>query len=277
MRRIGFFGVSMVALAVCEGQREGAPSPAPAPTVFQAEKQAPHAMVAIEPIGDAREGSEVVLARVAGTRVAFVADGDERAIHTIDLDARKELARTQVDGRPSRMLVLPGDRLAVALRDAAVVVLLGAEGAARPLRPMASIDTADEPIALALPKSKDALFVATGYGRTLESYALDDLRTRTSRKLGREPRAIAVDDRGQVVVSYMTESHVSVFGENVLAVALVNTPAVKTSARQAFAIVRRHGKVIVPYVRVTTGEPTALTGGYGQQVMVAGAPSPPVA
>jgi len=40
----------------------------------------------------AREGSAVVLGRVGARRVALVADEDEDAIHTIDLDARAEIA-----------------------------------------------------------------------------------------------------------------------------------------------------------------------------------------
>ena len=82
---------------------------------------APHAVI-VPASGDLREGSALVLARVDGRDVAFVADEDEGAVHSLDLDAGIELARTPVAGRPTQLLVVDGG-LAVALRDAASVVV----------------------------------------------------------------------------------------------------------------------------------------------------------
>src|SRR5689334_1743397 len=48
-----------------------------------------------------RQGGAVVLANAGQRHLAYVADADSRSIHTIDVDAAKEIATTSLPGAPS--------------------------------------------------------------------------------------------------------------------------------------------------------------------------------
>src|SRR5690349_21348119 len=50
-----------------------------------------------------RQGGAVVLARHGGTTLAYVADEDSRAIHTIDLAKKEQVARTTLSGAPAQL------------------------------------------------------------------------------------------------------------------------------------------------------------------------------
>src|SRR5687767_5294497 len=67
--------------------------------------------------GEQREGSAVALAKSGESVIAYVADEDSRAIHTVNVADKTQVARTKVGGAPAQVLVLADGRLAVTLRD----------------------------------------------------------------------------------------------------------------------------------------------------------------
>lgn len=119
-----------------------------------------------------RQGSAIALAREGARRLAFVADEEEDAIHTLDLQTGTEIARTPLAGRPTQILVGPSGDLLVALRGASALVHLGLEVEGEPLIETSRVRTADEPVALALSDDREVVWVASGIGRKLEGFAL---------------------------------------------------------------------------------------------------------
>src|SRR5262249_18176813 len=96
-----------------------------------------------------RQGSTVALAEHGGALLAYVADEDMRAIHTVNADTGRSLAVTSVAGAPSQLIVLEDGRVAVTLRDAnRVAVLEPAGDADQPLALRCSVPVATEPVAL---------------------------------------------------------------------------------------------------------------------------------
>src|SRR5579863_4643071 len=67
-------------------------------------------------LATARAGSTVALATQGKRTLAYAADEDDWTVHVVDVDARKELGETALDGRPSQLMFLPDGRLAVLLR-----------------------------------------------------------------------------------------------------------------------------------------------------------------
>jgi mono/diheme cytochrome c family protein len=252
-----------------------------------------HEAIAIEPVFPvANEASAVVLATLAGRRVAFVADEDESAIHTLDLETQKAVARTEVSGRPAKMMLSRGGLL-VLRRDAASIAMFVAVDRARPLRATFELATSEEPTALArAPGNDDTVWVTTGWSRRLESFDLRSHEKKSSLALLREPRALLIAQSGaQAIVGYMAESGFGLvdLDERTAGFLPVETTAMsfkcsgKTKgcpgsrparfARQTFALARlsKGGMetVVAPYTMVASGKPEANTGGYGASESVA--------
>jgi mono/diheme cytochrome c family protein len=274
--RIWLVAVGSGIVAACRAQSVEPPvEPAPAVAVTAvppAPQKAPIEALAMQPlVADAREGSGVVLARVAGRALAFVSDPDEQMVHTIDVDERVELAHTFVPGKPERMLVV-GDRLAVALRDKGVVLLLAATAVDAPLEDDARLLTADEPVALARTPDHKELWVASGWGRTLEGFTVGDRHLFARIPLAREPRAITIEKNARrAFVGYLNDGAVDAVNLEDRTITPHSLGAAGTVAiRQTFALVRAplgtSEAVIAPHVRVNTGNPHAPTDGYGSQV-----------
>lgn len=144
--------------------------------------------------------------------MAYVADEDARAVHTLDVDAHAELASTFVGGAPGPMLLLPDGRLAVGIMDSAVVLLLEPRPGEWSLRPGdAFLETAPEPRGLALSPDAKTLWVATGWGHTLSGFRVSD-RTRTFEvDLPRDPRSVvAAGDGRHLYVSHAVGGRASV-------------------------------------------------------------------
>jgi hypothetical protein len=76
------------------------------------------------PAGPSRAGSAVAIARDGARTLAYAADEDGRALHTFDLDARRALAVTPLDGAPARVTVLADGRVAVTLSDQDRIAIL---------------------------------------------------------------------------------------------------------------------------------------------------------
>jgi cytochrome c peroxidase len=232
--------------------------------------------------GFERDGAAIAVGRVNGRTLAFVADEDEDALHTIDLDQRIEIARTELEGRPTRAVILPSGDVAVALRDDASIAVLAMTAPNQPLMMRASINTEDEPIALATSPNGEMLYVASGLGHALEGFSLASFTKKSTIALGREPRALTISSDGaRAIVGYMSESGVSVVD---LPNAQASLTALKTKAnqfgdfeapskprsvRQVFALVRIgtfDEKVLAPMQLVEPGEATVISSGYGSSM-----------
>ena len=57
-------------------------------------------------ISAVRQGGALALVRQGAATLAYVADEDDSAIHTVDIDNHRELAVTALTGAPSALLVL---------------------------------------------------------------------------------------------------------------------------------------------------------------------------
>lgn len=250
-----------------------------------------------------REGRALALARFSGdtARFALVADEEEDALHLLDLD-RGTTARTALPGAPTSVLVLRDGRIAVALRRAGRVLLLEARqapGGRKILDPVASLPTADEPVALATSADGATLAVVSGWGQQLETFSLSTRARTRIVPLGREPRAVALTDDGQAWVGYAATSaleSVDLSSGTTAARSLtfeetrtfVSTKNLKPSfdtpglggqqlfttptrvARQTFSLVRttvgEEEAVFAPHQMVQAGETQAATSGYGVSV-----------
>jgi DNA-binding beta-propeller fold protein YncE len=150
------------------------------------------------PAAPVRQSSPIALVRLGDRTLAYVADEDEGAVHTLDLDARSELALTPLAGAPSHLLVLADGRVAVTLREGnQVMILEPAASPGAPLEERCAVAVAVEPVALAVTPDDQRLLVTSGYGHALTALAEADLRPIFTVDLPREPRAVIASDDGR--------------------------------------------------------------------------------
>jgi mono/diheme cytochrome c family protein len=160
----------------------------------------------------------VALARSSGPQeghgrvIAYVADADEPTLHTVDVDAREEIATTALRGRPEQVLVLADGRVAVTLRSSNAVEVL--EPAGRDdagLASLCAVETPVEPVALALTPDDATLLVTSGWGQALTAFDAGSLTPRYQAKLARDARAVVVSDDGsRAFVAHVVEARTSV-------------------------------------------------------------------
>lgn len=154
----------------------------------------------VVPVEDDRSGSTVVMARVHGRLLAYVADEDESAVRILDVEASdptQVLGSVAVPGRPGRMLMLSGGRLAVTLTDRAKVAVytpaaIGEEG----LDLRCALETPDEPVDLAETPDHKTLLVTSDWGHALVAFDLDSGERRFDVDLPRAPRAVVASQDG---------------------------------------------------------------------------------
>lgn len=186
--------VFSAAIAACSKKE------APKPTEEQAAENAAAATATIERLATpAREGSTIVLGKLDGKKVAFVADEDTGSVRTIDLDAKAEIGAVALGGRPGQLLVMKNGQLAVAMRDDGSVALLDAHPNGT-LTLGKKTSTAPEPVALASSPDDGTLYVATGYSHTLQAFHAGDdgLGEKTiDVSVEREPRAVSISTDGK--------------------------------------------------------------------------------
>ncbi len=221
MTRRRWIDVSVIgaagALGACGGKGawSGGPSgatPHAAPGVVADAKgsagcSAPSAAAAM---AKSASSSTVALARVAGKRVAYVADEDARAILTIDLDTQKQIAETPLDGTPAQVWVASDGRVLATLRDKSELVALAAAAPEAPLTRLCSVATPAEPIAIASTPDDALVLVASGWGQRLTAFDVRSLAVAFEAKLPREPRSLVVADDGKTAfVSHAVGSIVS--------------------------------------------------------------------
>jgi len=141
---------------------------------------------------------------------AYIADEDDWAVHVVDLEAGKQLGESPLEGRPSQLMFLPDGRLVVLLRDKSQVVVLQSRDKPEQLERRCAVDTAPEPIGLALSPDDSTLLVSSGWGRALAGFDARTLRKSFQLNLAREPRSVVVSDDGRFAyVSHAVGAKVS--------------------------------------------------------------------
>jgi mono/diheme cytochrome c family protein len=205
--RLGLLGVAALTATACSGVSPAVPGPAapaaqaaspPAPTPVPSLCARQHPDVGPTRVGMARQGSTVALARLGESTLAYVADEDENALRTFDVDTGKEQATTPLPGSPSQVLVLADGRVAVTLRDKnSIEILEPTRSADVPLEPRCQAPVAVEPVGLAATPDDRSLLVTSAWGRKLTALDAATLAPRFDVNVAREPRAVVVDNDGQ--------------------------------------------------------------------------------
>lgn len=156
-------------------------------------------------------GATLALAKVAGRRVAYVADEDAKALLTLDLDTRAQLAETPLGATPGQVYVAADGRVLVTLRDKNELAVLTTADASVPLTKRCAVATPAEPIAIAASPDDATVVVTSGWGQKLASYDGKTLAQRFTTSLPREPRSAVVSDDGKTAfVSHAVGSILSV-------------------------------------------------------------------
>jgi hypothetical protein len=154
----------------------------------------------VVPAGDAHSGSTVVMARVHGRLLAYVADEDDSAIRVLDVEggaSPRELGSVEMPGHPGRMLMLEGGRLAVVLGDRAEVDVYTPNPERNDgLDLRCTLETPDEPVDLAETPDHETLLVASDWGHALVGLDLGSGERRFSVDLPRAPRAVVASRDG---------------------------------------------------------------------------------
>jgi DNA-binding beta-propeller fold protein YncE/mono/diheme cytochrome c family protein len=176
-------------------------------TLPRAADPAPHAAAScarrvagaskIVPLALPRTGSTVALATRGGRTLAYAVDEDDATVHVVDVDAKKELGATPLDGRPSQLLLLADGRLVVLLRDKSRAQVFEAGVAPGQLAPCCTVETASEPVGLAVTPDDSTLLVTSGWGRAIAGFDTAAMAKTFEVSLPREPRAVVVSDDGK--------------------------------------------------------------------------------
>lgn len=210
VRRAALWGTALLALAMggCGGTGPGANGPGGPLECGALDTKTP--LRAVDP-GSA--SSTIVLARyesgpLKGKTIAFVADEDTRSVITVDVDGRKELAKTPLEGAPTQLLLLDDGRLLVTSRSKNhLVVLHPKEDGSIALG--CSVPTGTEPSGVA--KSGDSVLVTSGWSHSVDVFTAKDLKRKGSIDVGREPRAVLPSDDGaRAFVSHATAGKLTV-------------------------------------------------------------------
>jgi mono/diheme cytochrome c family protein/DNA-binding beta-propeller fold protein YncE len=235
---------------------------------------------AFTPLGvAAHQSSTVALARFGDRTVAFIADEDGHALTLVDLDRRAELASTPLPGAPSQLLLTTDGRVLVALRDESLIAVLEPTAPDAAMRPLCSVKTATEPLALALTGDEKTVLISSGWAHALSGHDLASLEKRFEVDLPREPRAVVVSgdgksafvahavggqlsvvdlDRARHPVQPIRMSHARSDG--------TESGADRSTSCQGFALARSlvpGGRIFAPQVLVDPGSLEALPQGYG--------------
>lgn len=223
--RVGALLACTSALLSCAGPPGDTPS-APATADLPAATTAPVAPAAIPaapaPRGPASHpvsalarpgeaGSRVALGKLGEKRLGFVADEDDRALHTIDIESGRDVARTPLAAAPSEVVIGPDGRVYVGLRSASAVAVLSSTGSAdAPLIEESRLATGTEPVGLTLTPDGATLLVTTGISHELKAFSLADGQTQLTVSVPREPRSLVVTaDGSRAFIAHAAGSTVS--------------------------------------------------------------------
>jgi len=219
-RSVLWFGSCVILLSACaETSRAPAPLAASPPSAAAGCQRAHPGLGAVR-LGKVRAGSSVALARSPASQgggspsrvLAYVADADETTLRTIDVDGRREIAATNLKGRPEQVLVLADGRVAVSLRASNAIEVL--EPSARDdvaLDSRCVVDTLAEPVGLAATPDDQTLLVTSGWAHALTAFDAESLAPRYQMDLPRDPRAVIVSEDGKrAFVAHVVEARMSV-------------------------------------------------------------------
>jgi len=306
MRRL--FALALVGLSACHPGSSARPTAPPAPsagvevTAAGAPAEpvaAPPGALPVQPLDATGSSSAaaVALARLGERTLAFVADADDRAIVTFDVDTRARLASTPLGARPSAVLVTPAGRVVALGADDARVHLLALVAVDAPLVSERIIPVPDEPVSAAVTPSGDTLLVASRWGHALSIVALASPDAPVVVDVPRDPAAVVASSDGRsAIVLHAAGSratHVELASRAVRTASLdrhiqreerSSTPmmampddldsgpraprkrrleTLTLSADQAFAVARlEDGRFVAPDVALDTGAEVS-SGGYG--------------
>jgi mono/diheme cytochrome c family protein len=144
-----------------------------------------------------RTGASIALVDDGGHRLAYVADEEDRALHTVDADALVEIAVTELPGSPAQVLALADGRVLVTLRD--TNSLLALEPGARPeepLRTRCARATYTEPFGLAVSADGARVAVTAGWDHRLAILDAPSLDIARTVDLPAEPRGVLLSGDG---------------------------------------------------------------------------------
>ncbi|MEO7329553.1 MAG: cytochrome C peroxidase, partial [Minicystis sp.] len=286
----------------------GEPGPAPRPAELASLPPAPAIPACARrspgqgarPLPTSASSSAIALARVGDHLVAYVADEDERALRTVDVDAGLELSRVALGGRPSTVLLAPDGRIVVALRDRGSLRVFEppADPAAEPA-PLCEVETAAEPVSLAATPDGATLLVVSRWDHALALLDFATLRAQRTVDLPRDPQAVITSaDGAKAIVSHLAGARLSVVdlqGEASAPHAVsthlderTNTvinfmPMMRPggSSESSRGVLQRHerfggqgyalvrlatGRILHPEVLVETGSGTGISSGYGSAI-----------
>jgi hypothetical protein len=201
--RVAFLGSLLV--CGCAGRREKVePPPSPAAAVAAVAAAAPKPScraplgLDVVPIREGRSGSTVVLARVHGRLLAYAADEEASVVRVLDVESPRELGAVHVGGKPGRMVMMSGGRLAVTLTDRAeVAVYTPSPTSDDGLDLRCSLATPDEPVDVATTPGEETLLVTSDWGHALTGFDPETGEKRFDVDLPRGPRALLVAGDGR--------------------------------------------------------------------------------
>jgi DNA-binding beta-propeller fold protein YncE len=242
-----------------------------------------HPGVGAARLGALRQSSSVALASAppGGATLAYIADADEPTLHTVDVDARREIASTRLRDRPEQVMVLADGRVAVTLRHANAIEIL--EPSPTPSAPLASLCLADvpaEPIALAGTPDDRTLLVTSAWTPTLTAFDATQLREQYHVEIPREPRSVVVSDDGtRAFVAHVVGAKMSVIDLKAaaqkpreidlrarLVESSIGSPKGDAGLRsgcQGFTLAKVDGRILAPMVSVEPGDARRASSGYG--------------
>lgn len=186
-------GILAAAVTACAGKRPAQTADGKGVTAEGARGVKANA----QPIGPTGSGSALLLARIAGRRVALVADADAKAVLTVDAATRQQIGETKLDGAPAQVWMARDGRVFVAVRDASKLVVLRPDLPDHPLTKVAEIATHAEPVGLAATPDERTILVTSAWDRRLAAYDTTTFIRRFATKLPREPRGVVVSDDGK--------------------------------------------------------------------------------
>jgi DNA-binding beta-propeller fold protein YncE/mono/diheme cytochrome c family protein len=167
----------------------------------------------IEPLGTtgAFSAGAVALARLADRTLAFVADAEDRAVITVDVDAGKPVASTPIGAAVAAVLVTPHGRIVALGADDARVHVLAMTAVDEPLFEARSVQVPEEPVSAALVPGGATLLVASRWGHALSVVGLGDESATATIDLPRDPTAaVASADGRRAFVMHAAGSRASI-------------------------------------------------------------------
>ncbi len=238
---LGAVGLGLVMAGGCAGKPQPPPQPAPSPPPVVTQSEPVHvtggspapgtAGPLFEAAGSCRRTSPGVGARRfapvrtsstvalaasgegAALRVlAYVADGDDPLLHTVDIRQGHELSVTPLRGAPEQVLVLADGRVAVTLRQTGEVQILEPTASPEaPLTALCALSVPTEPVALAESPDGKTLALTSAWARALTILDAGTLTARAQAELPREPRSVVISDDGKrAFVAHVVNATLSV-------------------------------------------------------------------